>query len=122
MTINFNDEAALPVAQRDNEFRDVVKYLAATSGAVKSYVAEGKTEEETLEQVASDKRKMAEAGNELTPKVTIRTRTETLNDGKSIKVYMTATKKIERKRKTESTAVDLRIAPAKPAAKPAAKK
>jgi hypothetical protein len=93
------EDATKPVVQRENEFRDVVKFLADNDGTVKSYTIAGKTLEESLSQAEIDKRKMAEAGNELTPKRTIRTRNEPLDDKKSVKVYLWATKKIARKPK-----------------------
>ena len=99
MAIQFED-AEKPVVQRENEFREVVKYLAKNPNAVKSYTVSGGTFEENFAQAEADKRKMAEAGNELSPQVTVRTRNETLNDGKSIKVYLYATAKIKRKAKT----------------------
>lgn len=99
MAIKFSDEKALPVAQKENEFRDVVAWLAQNVGAVKSYVIEGDSAEESLKQAESDKRLIAEAGNELATPVTVRSKTEVLADGKSVKVYLhTNGKKIVRKR------------------------
>jgi hypothetical protein len=112
MPINFED-AEKPVAQRENEFRGVVKHLATNRTAVKSYTIATsdkdengkvlKTEqvlENNLAQLEADKRKMSEAGNELAEKVTVRTRHEVLDDKKSIKVYLWAVKKINRKPKS----------------------
>ncbi len=160
MGITFNDETALPSVEKENEFREVVKWLAANPGAVKSYVVSEATLEDSQAKVAADKRKMAEAANELTKSVdkpvtdddgkpvtdddgkpvvktvvesaavTIRTpRIETLDDGKSVKVYMTTNgKKIVRKKAAKPTpaaptpakATPAKAAPAKAA--PAAKK
>jgi hypothetical protein len=100
MGIDFED-ASKPVAQRENEFRGVVAFLAKNLGAVKSYTiaANKRSEEDVQAHADADKRKMAEAGDELEPKVTVRTRNEKLEDG-SFKVYLWATKKIQRKAKT----------------------
>jgi hypothetical protein len=105
MAINFQDVETMPAANRvENEFRDVIKFLAANRSAVKSYVidVEGNTLEENRAQYEYDTRKMSEAGRELTPPVTVRTRVETLDDRKSLKVYMRATDKISRRRKTDA--------------------
>jgi len=102
MGIVFED-ASKPTIQRQNEFRDVVAYLADNRSAVKSYVVSEKTLAESQEKAAADKRKMAEAGNELPSKVTIRTREENLDDGKSIKVFLWATGKIQRKPKVTAS-------------------
>jgi hypothetical protein len=129
MALVFED-ASKPVAQRENEFRDVVKYLADNKDSVKSYTVTAETLEAAYAQAESDKRKMAEAGNELSEKRTIRTREEELNDGKSLKVYLWAAPKIRRKPRTEeekAAAAVKRAATlaakkaAKPAVKPAAK-
>lgn len=96
------EDASKPVAQRENKFRDVVKFLAENDDAVKSYTIARDTLEESTKQAEADKRKMAEAGNELTPKRTIRTRNETLEDGKTLKVYLWAASKIVRKPKVKT--------------------
>lgn len=99
MAIKFTDEKSLPVAQKDNEFREVVAWLAANVGQVKSYVVKGETAEAADKQVAADKRLMAEAGNELASPVTVNSRQEKSDDGKTVKVYIwTNGKKIIRKR------------------------
>jgi hypothetical protein len=100
------EDATKPVVQRENEFRDVVKVLAANPNAVKSYTISNKTLEESKKQAEIDKRKMADAGNELTPPVTIRTRPEELADKKSVKVYLWAVKKIVRTPKPKSDKKD----------------
>lgn len=118
MTINFAAEAA-PTKPRENEFRDFVKAMAAKPETVFSYVVTAENIEKAKEKVAADKRKMAEAGNELTTvakvpggkegetvdkivpaPVTVRTvQTEEQKDKKSIKVWVKATKKVRRVRK-----------------------
>lgn len=100
MAINFQDVETMPAANRvENQFREVVKFLAANRSAVKSYVIdEFDTAEENRARYEYDTRKMSEAGRELTPPVTVRTRVETLDDGKSQKVYMRVTDKISRRR------------------------
>lgn len=100
MGIKFED-ATKPVVQRENEFRDVVAFLAKNPNAVKSYTISREkdaTADDVQAQAAYDKRKMAEAGNELTPPVTVRTREDSLEDG-SLKVFLWVTKKINRKPK-----------------------
>lgn len=88
MTISFADETALPEKERENEFRSVIEYLAANKGAIKSYVVAESTAEKSYERAAVDKRKMTEAGNELAQPRTVRTTTELLADGKSVKVFI----------------------------------
>jgi hypothetical protein len=88
MAVTFADEVALPEKEKDNEFRDVIAYLAANKGAIKSYVVSEATAEKSYERAAVDKRKMTEAGNELAEPRTVRTTTELLDDGKSVKVYI----------------------------------
>ena len=88
MTISFADESALPVAEKENEFTDVIAHLAANKGAIKSYVISEATSTKSFEKAAVDKRKMTEAGNALKEPRTVRTTTELLADGKSVKVYI----------------------------------
>lgn len=88
MSLTFVDETALPEKEKDNEFRDVVTYLAGNKGQIKSYVITEATAEKSYERAAVDKRKMTEAGNELPEPRTVRTNTELLDDGKSVKVYI----------------------------------
>lgn len=88
MSLTFVDETALPEREKENEFRDVINYLADNKGAIKSYVVSEPTAEKSYERAAVDKRKMTEAGNELPTPRTVRTTTELLDDGKSVKVYI----------------------------------
>lgn len=98
--IKFTDETALPTEKRDNEFRAVIAALAKAPGSLKSYVVSEATEADSMAKVAADKRKMAEAGNELSPPVSVRTpRVELLSDKKSVKVWVTTVPKIRRARK-----------------------
>jgi hypothetical protein len=109
MAIDFTDETAVPAKERENEFREVVKYLSQNLGAVKSYVVSEENKEASEAKVAYDKRKMAEAANELSTPVTIRTpRVELLDDGKSFKVYITAVKKIKRTPKPAAPAAEVK--------------
>ena len=88
MGISFAEEKKLPVKEKVNEFREVVEFLAKNAGAIRSYVVSEATEEESWSKVAADKRRMTEAGNDLEPPRTVRTKNELLDDGKSIKVYI----------------------------------
>jgi len=97
------EDATLPVAERENEFRQIVEWLIENRPAVKAYTIAGDAKDKTwtLEkaeaQLAVDKRKMAAAGREYKTPTTIRTKSETLEDGKTLKVYVwAAAKKITR--------------------------
>lgn len=100
MTVKFSEEAEAPARVRANEFREFVAAMAAKPGKVFSYVVpKAETPEETVKAFEADKRKMAEAGNELATPVTIRTdNLEAQKDG-SLKAYLHATKKVVRARK-----------------------
>ena len=115
MAISFVDESALPEKEKENEFRDVINYLAANKGAIKSYVVAEATAEKSYERAAVDKRKMTEAGNELETPRTVRTNTELLDDGKSVKVYISVMEyKIHRGKSVKKVAE--KATPAKAAA------